>query len=130
MEYKCIIPSQFEEFGFIIEKPNQNHEVTLTKTPIIGYCIYLSETKNEEINVFTLPLCTVGENRDPTFIQRYDRTFTDVNGEQQFYSLIEVMSYYGYEPDDLETPFPLNSNDLSKYIWRPQRNPTDNSPQI
>lgn len=123
MEITHFSPAQHGEFGYIIGKPNANHEVTLVRSPIIGYCSYFSETKNEEIMVFTLPVCSVGENRDPVFIQRYDRTFTDVNGEHQFYSLVEMMAHYGYEPNDPEALPPTNPKELSLYVWRPLRNP-------
>lgn len=79
MEITHFTSAQHGEFGYHFGKPNNNHEITLTRSPIIGYCAYFSETKNEEIMVFTLPVCSVGENHDPVFIQRYDETFTDVN---------------------------------------------------
>ncbi|MGY3891069.1 MULTISPECIES: hypothetical protein [Aeromonas] len=125
MEITHFSPAQHGEFGYIIGKANANHEVTLARSPIIGYCSYFSETKNEEVMVFTLPVCSVGENRDPVFIQRYDGTFTDVNGEHQFYSLVEMMDHYGYEPNDPDALPPTNPKELSLYVWRPLRNPAD-----
>lgn len=123
MEITHFSPAQHGEFGYTIGKPNSNHEVIIARTPIIGYCIYLSETKNEEVMVFSLPVCSVGENREPLFIQRYDGTFTDVNGEHQFYSLVEMMDHYGYEPNDPGVLPSSNPKELSMYVWRPLRNP-------
>lgn len=125
MEVTHFVRAQHGEFGYALSKPNTDHEITLTRYPIIGYCVHVSDTKNEEVMLFTSPVCSVGGNCEPMFVQRYDGTFTDANGERQFYSLVEVMAHYGYEPNDVGVLPPTNPKELSLYVWRPRRNPAE-----
>ncbi|MBP4079283.1 MULTISPECIES: hypothetical protein [Aeromonas] len=118
-------PAQSGEFGYIIVGLNDGGEAVLERSPLIGYTTRITENKEQELIVQTLPVCTLGESYTPEFIQRYEGTFMDSEGEHICHSLTEMMSCFGLAPKDLNTLPPENVNELSEYIWQSQQNPQD-----
>ncbi|KDV02695.1 hypothetical protein AW15_10850 [Aeromonas sp. HZM] len=90
---------------------------------MLGYAVKITEGGPEDLKIQTLPVCTTGESFTPNFIQRYDGTFSQTEGDQLCYSLSEMMNHFGFEADDLHTLPPANAKELSGYVWRPLRNP-------
>lgn len=125
MSSSHFVPAQPGEFGYLILEPNEIGEATLERFPLIGYAIHITEKNSGEPIVQTLPVCTPGESFTPKFIQRYDGTFTDCNGDHLCYSLAEMMEVFGFEADDQISLPPTDAKELSEYVWRPLRNPQD-----
>ncbi|MGE6115928.1 hypothetical protein ACLHZU_07500 [Aeromonas salmonicida] len=125
MSVTHFVPAQPGEFGYLVVDPNDNGETILERSPLIGYSIRITENSSQEQIVQTLPVCTIGESFTPAFIQRYDGTFTDCDGEHIRYTLEGMMELFGFEADDQIALPPTNAKELSEYVWRPLRNPQD-----
>ncbi|MFM1703579.1 hypothetical protein ACJ5ZS_21615 [Aeromonas salmonicida] len=120
-----VVPAQPGEFGYLVVEPNDSGETILERFPLIGYATRITENKEQELTVKILPVCTLGDSFTPAFIQRYDGTFMNSDGDHLRYSLTEMMECFGFEPDNQMTLPPENAKELSEYVWRPLRNPQD-----
>ncbi|MFM5093139.1 hypothetical protein [Aeromonas rivipollensis] len=120
MSVTQFIPAQPGEFGYFIVGLNEA-EAVLGRGPLIGYTTRITENNEQELIVQTLPVCTLGESHTPDFIQRYEGTFMDSEGEDICHSLTEMMSCFGLVPKDPNTLPPENPNQLYEYIWQTQQ---------
>lgn len=93
-------PARVNEFGYVIIDITDDGKAILERHPLIGFATQISESRFQKVIVQTRPICTVGDNLTPDFIQRYDGSFTDCNGERLSHSLAEMMQCFGFEPEE------------------------------
>lgn len=93
-------PARVNEFGYVIIDITDDGKAILERHPLIGFATQISESRFQKVIVQTRPICMVGDNLTPDFIQRYDGSFTDCNGERLSHSLAEMMQCFGFEPEE------------------------------
>lgn len=111
-------PAQANEFGYVIVDVSDDGDVILERHPLIGFSTQISESRFQKIIIQTRPVCTVGDNLTPDFIQRYDGSFTDCNGERLSHSLAEMMRGFGFEPEEQIRLHSDNGRELHERHWR------------